>query len=279
MKHTILVGTDFSANSFDVIHQALEFAQTHEYDVHIVHILEERFFAKTLKGYDTIYEHSFNELKAIFPQITQAQFHIPKEYLSLDDGIKSYVDALNASLVILGSSGERGDALKQLLGSNIKSIVNSVEVPCLIIKTHGKKLKFENILIPTDLSEASQKNIHAVHKLMPDANLELLHSYSLPYERRLHFYGVDKKEILEYQKEVNTCAINNTYNFYESLDVDKNRIDLLIKQDALEVESLSKYALETNSDLISLHITGHFSFFPFDLLEFTSKDTLITKIF
>jgi nucleotide-binding universal stress UspA family protein len=274
MKKNIIVATDLSQRSFEVITKAFDFAQKHNFQVHVVHILEKGFFEK-LKDENTVYENIFVHLKEKLPTINKEQFHCRQD--SLEDGIERFVKELNAAMVIIGSSGERRSVLGQFLGSSTKSIVRAIDVPTLVVKSDKKTLEFDNIMVPSDLSKESSKYIDKIHNLFPQAQIEMLHSYLVPFEGRLSFYGMDKSEAISFQDNMKTVAVKEAYDFYDKLTVDKNKVDVSIIKDGLDPEAFVKHADENKRDLIAIHTTGNFSFFAFDLLEHSDLDILITK--
>jgi len=175
-------------------------------------------------------------------------------------------------------SGERDSGLRQFLGTSTKSIVRAVEIPCLVIKNDQDLGPYNNILMPTDLSSDSKKYISHVNSLFPNANIELLNSYYVPFEGRLSFYGMDRSEAVMLVENMKKIALNNIYEFYDNLELDKNYIKISIVKDSLDPESFNHRAIEYKSNLIAIHTTGSFSFFAFDLLEQSNTDVLITKI-
>lgn len=275
MKKNIVVATDFSTRSFEVITKAFDFADKHNYIVHVVHILELGFFDK-LKDEIAVYENSFTHIKEKFPRLTKEQFHCRQD--TLEEGIERFVKELDAAMVIIGSSGERSSMLRQFLGTSTKSIVRAIDVPTLVVKSNKPMLEFDNILLPTDLSSTSKEYIDKVHKLFPNASIELLNSYLVPFEGRLSFYGMDKGESLSFQENMKSAAIKEAYDFYGKLDVDKDKVQVSVIKDGLDPEAFVKYGDEKYCDLIAIHTTGNFSFFAFDLLEHSHIDILITKI-
>lgn len=275
MKNNIVVATDFSQRSFEIINKALSFAKSDNKTVHVVHILENNFPDIT-KNNDQIYENCFLHIQEKVPLLLRENFHCRED--SLENGIENYVNELEASMVIIGSSGERSNILKDFLGTSTKSIVRSIDVPCLVLKSNKETLDFKSILIPTDLSENSQKYIETIHRLFPNSIIELLHSYLVPFERRLSFYGMDKSETLSFQENIKNITQNEVNDFYNTLDVDKNKVIISLISEGLNPDAFSTYASSKGCDMIAIHTTGIFSFFAFDLLEHAHQDVLITKV-
>jgi len=275
MKKNIVVATDFSQRSFDVINKAFVFAKKSNSVVHVVHIIEKSFFEK-VKDENSVYENSFTHIKEKIPTLLKENFHCRQD--SLSDGIERYVKELNAYMVIIGSNGDRNSILREFLGTNTKSIVRAIDVPCLILKSNKKNLDFDSILMPTDLSKASKSYLDKIHSLFPHSKIELLYSYVVPFEGKLSFYGMDKSESISFQENMKDLALDEVYKFYNSLEVDKNKVKVSVIKEGLSPEAFSLNADNKNCDMIALHTTGNFSFFAFDLLEHSHKDVIISKI-
>jgi len=275
MSRNIVVATDFSQRSFDVINKAMNFAKNHNSTIHVVHIIEKNFFEK-IKDEKTLYENSFSHIKETIPSLLKENFHCRQD--SLEDGIERYVKELDAYMVIIASSGERSSIIRQFLGTSTKSIVRAIDVPCLVLKSDKENLDFSSILMPTDLSEQSKQYLSRIHDLFPKSKIELLYSYLVPFEGRLNFYGMDKGESISFQENMKHAALEEAYNFYDHLDVDKEKVKVEVMKEGLNPEAFSVHADDKNCDMIAIHTTGNFSFFAFDILEHSRKDILITKI-
>ncbi len=275
MKRNIIVATDFSERSLEVIQRAFEFAKEHNNVVHVVHIIEKSFFDK-IKDEATLYKSAFSHIKEKIPTLIKENFHCRQD--SLEDGIERYVKELDAYMVIIGSNGERSSILRQFLGTSTKSIVRAIDVPCLILKSDRENLDFDSILMPTDLSQSSKSYLTRIHNLFPHTKIELLYSYLVPFEGRLSFYGMDKGESLSFQENMKDLALTEAYSFYDKLDVNKEKVKISVIKEGLNPEAFSVHADEKGCDMIAIHTTGNFSFFAFDLLEHSHKDVLITKI-
>lgn len=275
MQKNVLVATDFSPYSFGVIKKALQFAQEHQAVLHIGHVVEKTFFKQDI-DIDTVAHESLLHLQEEFGTIKKEQFHCVFD--ELEAGFTHLVQTVEPTLVILGASGARHSILKNLLGSSTKSIVRAINTPCLIVKSSTNTLSYNRIAVSTDLSEASEDTIKMVASLFNDATIELIHSYSVPFQGRLSFYGMDKGQSNLYQDNMLHGASENLTAFYDSLPFDKTRIRKHLLKDGLDPIIFSEHALQHDYDLLALHTTGNYSLFAFDLLEHSDTDVLITKI-
>lgn len=269
----ILIATDFSQKSFKIIERVLEFIHNKPSELFIVHVVESSIFSK-VKNLSEIRKNSFEVLHKYFPTLKESQFYCIEG--GIDEQIAYHVDKLNISLVILGNSGERSHINQFFLGSNTKDIVRNLDTPSLIMKSN-RSLEFSSIMIPTDLSSESKSYIYEVAQFFKTAKIKLFYSYTVPFENRLNFYGLNKSEMSLFQKNIKASSINEANDFFDTLNI-ANEIELITQEGSLDAEEFAKKADELKCDLIAVHTTGHFSFFAFDLVEHSHKNILVKKI-
>ncbi|MFA5361465.1 MAG: universal stress protein [archaeon] len=272
-NHKILIATDFSQKSFKIIEQVLHYIHNKNSKVFILHVVESSIFSQ-VKDVEAIGHKSFKILQEHFSVLKESQFYCVEG--KIDEQIAYFVDKLDISLVVLGSSGERSHVNKFFLGSNTKDIVRNVNTPSLIIKS-ARELKFETIMIPTDLSLESKKYINEVAQFFSTAKIKIFYSYSIPFENRLNFYGLDKNEISLFQQNIQNVSLQEAQDFFDSLNI-KNDLELVTKEGSLDAQEFAKEASELKCDLIAVHTTGNFSFFAFDLVEHSHRNILIKKM-
>lgn len=272
-NHKILIATDFSQKSFKIIEQVLHNINSKSSELFIVHVVETSIFS-AVKDLQMIQDKSFTILQKYFPSLQASQFYCTSG--KIDEQIAYFVDKLQISLVVLGNSGERSHINKFFLGSNTKDIVRNLKTPSLIIKSN-RELTFKTIMIPTDLSDESKQYIKEVAQFFSNAKIIIFFCYTIPFENRLNFYGLDKSEMTLFQKDIKNIAINEAQEFYDSIRIN-NEIELITKEGSLDAQAFAKEASELKCDLIAAHTTGHFSFFAFDLVEQSHRNILVKKM-
>jgi nucleotide-binding universal stress UspA family protein len=270
----VLVATDFSSRSFDVIEKAFAFANSSRATVHVVHAIERDIFT-FIQDEEEAKTNAYETLKAKFPDLPKAQFHCEKG--RVEDVLAACANTLSARVLFLGSSGEKEGLRDLFMGSSTKAIVRALSAPVLVVKTH-QAINANKILIPTDFSEASRWHIHAVRTLFPKAAITLLHVYTVPFGNRLSLYGIKRGEVNDFGENLRVSAENEAMLFLESLGEERENVDLLVREGELDSQFFTSTATMHGIELIALHTTGKVSFFAFDLLQETDKDVLITTI-
>ena len=270
----VLVATDFSPRSFEVITKAHAFAAASGMALHVAHAIEESFFKK-VPDLNAAKANAFAALSKHFPFLTPEMFHCEKG--EAHDVIAACANSLNTAVVFLGSSGEKAGLRDLFMGSSTKAIVRTLSAPALVVKTR-KEVVAKKILIPTDFSESSRWHIHAVHTLFPEASLLLLHTYSVPFSNRLSLYGVKQGEVNLLAENLKKNAQDQGAIFLNSLGEERQKTELMIKEGGLDTAVFTTAATLHGAQIIAIHTTGNVSFFAFDLLQETDKDVLITTV-
>jgi nucleotide-binding universal stress UspA family protein len=269
---TILVATDFSQRSIDIVQRALPLAKELGGTLHVIHVIEESLF-DFLEKDQPIIEHALEALKKHFPTINESNLHCKKGKVGAV--IADLAKELSTKLIILGNSGEHGGLKNLFIGSSTKAIVRSVSVPVLVVKSF-KDLDIKKLLIPTDFSKASKKHIQTMQSLFPKAKITLLHTYTVPFSTRLSLYGVKKGDVNLLGENLEIYAKNEAALFLE--DFKNTNIDLIVREGALDPNFFTSIANMHAIQTISLHTTGSISLFAFDLLLETDKDVIINTI-
>ncbi len=272
MTHrTFLAATDFSETGMTVLHKALTLAETHQADLHVIHVVEESWF--TLKqDLKSIREHSWNVLSSQFPQLHKKFFHCLQGNVVRE--IAEIAEQIGATLLVIGSSGENYMFKEFLVGSTTKSIIRNSSIPVLVIK-NDLPLNPRQILIPTNFSDHSRTAILETASLFPQAELSLLNIYNLPFEGRLRTYGFTEDDILEYQMQIRQNEELAAERFAASLRLSPEKVQMLTRKGPLNPPLFLETSKSYGTDLISIHTSGSYSFFAFDLLEEADRDVLI----
>ena len=269
----LLLATDFSKKSFKIIENVLKYIENKEDELYIIHVIEDKLFQEKV-DISLAKTKGFKLLKKQFPNLNEEHFICVEG--DVEEQIAYHADKLMISFVILGNS-KKNDFIDSFFeNSNTKDIVRNLNTLNLVVKSK-EDICFKNILIPSDLSSESKKYIHEVSAAFPESKIKIYYSYSLPYERRLDFYSLDKKEISEFQKEMEKDLIKEAEDFYNSLEI-TNKKKLVTKEGILDVKNLIKDSIDLKTDLIAVHTTGFFSFFAFYLVEHSKINILIKKI-
>lgn len=274
-KFKTLVAIDFSDDSLVVLQKAIDFTKKRDGIVDVVHVVENSFFSPK-KDLSYIREHSLKKLNEKFPAINNENFHCVSGKIKND--VAKAAQLLNSDLIIMGKSGETfflGDAY---MGSHTKDIIRSSGVPVIVVKSEHE-LKYRNILMLTDFSEASVKAIKSVTEIFEGSHIKLLNFYTVPFENRLGSYGFNSSDLAEYQFHLMQESKQKLDSFLNSLQLPQNvNISGKVRRSSLNPKLFEQEVEDINFDLVAVHTTGNISFYAMDILENSKKDVVILKV-
>lgn len=274
----LLVATDLSQTGHIVLEKAFKLAQKYQKFLYILHVAEMTFFAPKTIELSQIEARLTDSLQSFFERYKDVKAKLICERGEIAKVTAETIEKLQASLLIIGTSGEDHFLREFFLGSHCMKIVRASQVPVLVVKTEDEP-DYSMIFLPTDFSEASQKISAMTLKLFPHALVLLFHVILKPFEQRLGMYGLDRQEILNYHKEIDEKSTKDADNFIKGLGLaaDKERTRLIMESGVFSAELCLKKARENKSNLIALSTTGNISFFALDILNQSRNDVLVFK--
>jgi len=204
----ILAATDLSAPARHAVERAFHLAASSDSELYLLHAME-------LGSLDSLREMIGDDVLAVKVALN-SDAHTHLEQLTGDPAINrgvtvrrcvaegnplatiaSEIEALDASLVVLGA---RGDSFLRhaLLGSTAARLLRkSTRRPVLVVKQPPHEA-YRSVLVAVDFSPVSLQAIRTARLLAPAANLVLLHAFELPFEGKLVFAGVEEQVIRQH---------------------------------------------------------------------------------
>lgn len=273
-KDKVLVLSDLREFTEIVAKKAIFLADKYNKELNVLHVEDESF----LKFFKEKTEGSLEKSKSILKDIYKDKADVYCECGDFIEIVKKHIKIHNISTVIAGFKRERTFFEDIFNGSNLSSIIRKLDIPVLVVKTEEKP-EYKNILIPTDLSKSSKKNIEYLVNLFPEANFHIEHYYKTFFEDRVKLYGFDEDEIHDFVDFYATEAEHDLNKFINNLDIPKN-IKLFTKaKKFIDIKTMVDESIEYKTiDLLSLSVGSSLSIFSFDLLEHSTKDVIIYKI-
>ena len=275
-KFTTLVATDFSKSSFVVLEKAIAFTQKMGGELHLVHVLQSSFFSKKV-DLDALKESDFIELSKSFGSIKKENFHCVSGKVKIE--IANTANILNADIIIMGNSGETHFLSELLMGSHTKEIIKHAQTSLLVMKSEHE-LTYKNILILTDMSEASAQAIKKSAKLFTGAKITLVNLYYLPTTTAMEIsrYGLNEEDVTAYEESIKDESKQELDSFVNSLMLPKEiDVSACSLRSYLNAKTFQKESSGIEHDLLVIHATQNVSFFAFDILEQSKTDVLVVK--
>lgn len=206
--HTLLAATDLSAPSRHTAQRAAMLAQQIGAKLEFVHVLDKRELDELhrLLGeawQERIRSQARESLSQFVDNISEPLGISAGRHLvegKVLESIAAQVDALNASLLIVGARGT-GFMRDQLLGTTAERLQRITQCPVLTVKQPPRKT-YQSVLVPIDFSPWSLNALRLALEVAPKAELTLLHAYEVPFENKMRNAGEKEETIRSYRDKV-----------------------------------------------------------------------------
>ena len=109
-----------------------------------------------------------------------------------------------ADLLVVGARGD--NPLHHLLiGTTAERLLSKADRPMLVVRSEPMG-DYQRVLVPMDFSPWSETAIPLARAVAPGAHLVLMHSFSIPFEEKLRFAGVDDNTLGHYRERARQDA-------------------------------------------------------------------------
>ena len=238
----VLVATDLSARCDRAVDRAVVLADYWRVRLKVVHVLEAG--SKAAEELALAKE----SVRSVLPD-PGADVDILLPAGSAPEEIASAASETGSGIVVTGVAryNHVGD---YLLGTAVDHVVRNADVPVLVVKQrpHGQ---YGRMLVATDLSDCSRAALLEAAELFPDAAINLIHAYHVPYEGWLNSEEV-RTEIGDEAQQAMSAFLNDP-----ALS-DALRERITAKLDYGETATVVAKALEDSAaDLVVLGTHGH----------------------
>lgn len=273
-KFTVLVAIDFSKSSYVVLEKALGFTNLMKADLHVVHVIEGSFFSKKV-DLESAKESGFLKLSEKFSSIKKDNYHCVSGKVKVE--VANTANILCADMIIMGNSGETNFLDAFIMGSHTKEIIKYAQTPILVMKKEHD-IKYNNILILTDMSKESAHAIKYTAELFANSSITLVNLFYMPLGSTMSLYGMDPKSLAVYQQEIQDESQKELELFLKSLSLAKEmNVTARSIKSSLSAKTFNQEVEEIKHDLLVIHATQNVSFFAFDILEQSLADVMVVK--
>ena len=158
---TILFPTEFSIRSKKALQQAISFVKDSAMELVIYHVYhrpgadDEK--SRSLEEKEKSVEHAVNNLKRAYPELAEVDHTFEKELGISTDNIIAMAKKVNANMIIMATKGAKG--FGELWGSKTASIVESVDIPVLVIPDNARLQNNGRIALAYDYRIEINKSI------------------------------------------------------------------------------------------------------------------------
>ncbi|MDW7772157.1 MAG: universal stress protein [Desulfobulbaceae bacterium] len=257
---SMLVASDFSKNSTMALKRAASLAFDLGARLELLHVVEQNPLDFLFSQQEA---HSSSELaEAALRQLRdQAEREIPEgvEYRYRVETGKAFLTIIRAArrmqagLIVVAAHGRH--SLRDLfIGTTTEKVVRKSGLPVLVVKKNPRT-PYRRVLVPTDFSGAAAQALSAVLTLAPDAQIDLLHVYSVWGEGYLTSDSIRDAAQERYHREIEGRASSAMRTWLRDNDFD----DLRIRQHTRQGRPgtvIPEATKELAADLVAMGTTG-----------------------
>lgn len=209
----VLVATDFSDGARLAEQRAAQLAREHGVPLILLHVLPNDWMAAlqewlgAARPSDRIVADAQATLQATARRLQDEQGWPVHPVFAQGHPVHAIGEtALRcaARWVVVGAHG-RGRLQRLLLGTTAERLLRKATYPLLVVRQpvqHG----YRCALVPVDFSPWSAPALALADALAPHAAVEMLHAYTVPFEEKLRFAGVDDDMIALYREKTRERA-------------------------------------------------------------------------
>lgn len=214
--NAIVVATDFSSAARRATDRAALIAREQSLPLHLLHVVHGNLLAEMKAWLDNSnlwqIRMSQQTRKRLDDEVVRLLADLGGDLILLShmvDGqpvseICAQVEAVDAGLVVVGTRGT--NPLHHLLiGTTAERLMRKSSVPLLAVRTEASE-PYRRVLVPLDFSKWSERALEAARAVAPGAHLVLMHSFSIPFEEKLRFAGVDDATLNHYRERARQDA-------------------------------------------------------------------------
>jgi nucleotide-binding universal stress UspA family protein len=194
----IVAATDFSTRSNRAIRQAGLLAQPLGARLLFLHVVDDDQPDDLIRTEKREAERLLAEQEASMPELQGVQ--IESKVVTGDpfDGILRAAAEAHADLIVMGSHRKQL-LLDIFVGTTIERVIRKGSFPVLMVNNEAQR-KYENVVVPVDLSEASAHALRVAQStgLVASERATVLHAFAALATGKMFQAGYDKKRIESY---------------------------------------------------------------------------------
>jgi universal stress protein E len=223
LRH-VACATDFSAPARLAADRAAHLAAQHHARLSVLHVINSGW-AEELRAWLTDSDSWQAKLRAETNSRLQeetARLHAASGSAAtalLLEGhpVTRVADAVQDEPVDLLVVGVRGSSPLHhlLLGTTAERLLRKVACPMLLVRQPARQA-YQRVLVPLDFSPWSGRAVDLALQVAPQAVLVLMHSFTIPFEEKLRFAGVDEATLDHYRERARTEALRQMEAFVQT---------------------------------------------------------------
>lgn len=219
----LLAATDFSTDARVAAYRAAVLAMEQQAQLELVHVMD----GPSLKSLRELFGLPA-EVQAGLADAAQGVLKELARDIALDVGLEALprlregdvvleivAEAEHADIVVLGARGS--STFKDvILGTTVERVVRRCPRPVLVSKGSSRE-PYKQVLVPVAHGPHSAAALDLALAIAPQADVTLLHAFSVPYETRLQLAGLTEDDVSRYRIEARRQALTLVDTLIENI--------------------------------------------------------------
>ena len=224
----LLIATDLTPRSDRALYRAIKLAADYNYDLHILHVVDEDLPDKTADIVRSEAIESLEEQIRPYKRKIKNKVNIKVVIAKHYEAILSEADRIKARAIVLGTQKDK--TLKEFfIGSTAERVIRSTNIPVLVVKRASQK-KYKKVIVAIDFSVYSRKCLEYAMEFFTNEQIYLVHSYNIPYKHIISSSHTSKKVKRGEYKQFVEKIQNEMSKFLGTIDKNTDNLNIIIKE-------------------------------------------------
>lgn len=220
LRH-LAAATDLSAPAAMAADRAAHLARDVDAQLSLVHVISSgwmdelrAWLSDSAPWQEKLVAETLGRLEAEASRLAQSSGCAATPVLLDGKPVQALADTVISQEVDLLVVGARGsNPLHHLLvGTTAERLLRKVACPLLVVRQAGVQ-PYRHVLVPLDFSPWSDRAVTLARQMAPTAQIVLMHSFSIPFEEKLRFAGVDDATLVHYREKARAEARQRLQDF------------------------------------------------------------------
>lgn len=257
---SILAATDFSPPARHAVGRATRLANEAEAALRLMHVLPagalhdlQAWLGVTHAAADRLEADARQRLDHLAAELRRRARAARIDTVLASGQVLEAIDreaaACSADLLVLGARGE--SFLRRLvLGTTAERLVRRTTRPVLVVRQVPHE-RYRRVLVAVDFSPWSEPTLAMARRIAPQAQLVLCHAWSVPFEGKLQYAGVDGATIEHYRRKTHDAALSRVHALAQDAGLAPGRWEPCVVEGEASL-SLVEQEQERGCDLVAI---------------------------
>lgn len=227
---SILTAVDFSEDSRKAVSRTFLLARDHSARLELLHIVSD----SALQAIGELFQPHGDQRTRLIERAENLLSELSTEFdadsrvgAQLSVRIGTVLDEITAAskeadLLVLGAHG--WNPLRDLiLGTTAERLLRSGSGPVLIVKRPALE-HYRRVIVPVDFTPHSAVALKAALAVAPDADINIVHAYDVPLERKLWLADVPEEQIEQFRNEARQKALDKVVSLRKEFGLQQQRM-------------------------------------------------------